>query len=283
MGSISRSTLCLVKKFLISILMVTALSVYASESPKPVEVEADGEAYMSEIDTPKEVIERAKREAEKKAIEKAIGVFIRSHTLVSNSQLAEDLVYATVRGRIQKSEVIKEGWDEKDRNLYKVKLKALVEPLYPERGEGLSLKLSLSKSELKEADEVKIFYQADRPCYVYIFSIAEDGSVTLLFPNSLYKDNYVEPGRAYEFPPKDSPLKLKAMFLPGFKGKVAQERIKIIATKKREELLPLGFQEGIFKVYDASSTGMISDLVKRLNQIEPSEWAEAQVLYRIER
>jgi hypothetical protein len=42
---------------------------------------------------------------------------------------------------------------------------------------------------------VKIFYQADRPCYVYIFSIAEDGSVTLLFPNSLYKDNYVEPGR----------------------------------------------------------------------------------------
>jgi hypothetical protein len=73
------------------------------------------------------------------------------------------------------------------------------------------------------------------------------------------------------------------MFLPGFKGKVAQERIKIIATKKREELLPLGFQEGIFKVYDASSTGMISDLVKRLNQIEPSEWAEAQVLYRIER
>jgi phosphoenolpyruvate-protein kinase (PTS system EI component) len=155
MGSISRSTLCLVKKFLISILMVTALSVYASESPKPVEVEADGEAYMSEIDTPKEVIERAKREAEKKAIEKAIGVFIRSHTLVSNSQLAEDLVYATVRGRIQKSEVIKEGWDEKDRNLYKVKLKALVEPLYPERGEGLSLKLSLSKSELKEADEGK--------------------------------------------------------------------------------------------------------------------------------
>jgi len=263
--------------------MMMALSVYASEPPKPVEVEADGEAYMSEIDTPKEVIERAKRDAEVKAIEKAIGVFIRSHTLVSNSQLAEDLVYATVRGRIQKSEVIKEGWDEKDRNLYKVKLKALVEPLYPERGEGLSLKLSLSKSELKEADEVKIFYQADRPCYVYIFSIAEDGSVTLLFPNSLYKDNYVEPDRAYEFPPEDSPLKLKAMFLPGFKGKVAQERIKIIATKKREELLPLGFQEGIFKVYDASSTGMISDLVKRLNQIEPSEWAEAQVVYRIER
>jgi len=273
----------MVRNLLISILMMMAISVYASEPPKPVEVEAEGEAYMSEIDTPKEVIERAKRDAEVKAIEKAIGVFIRSHTLVSNSQLAEDLVYAAVRGRIQKSEVIEEGWDEKDRNLYKVKLKALVEPLYPERGEGLSLKLFLSKSELKEADEVKIFYQADRPCYVYIFSIAEDGSVTLLFPNSLYKDNYVEPNRAYEFPPKGSPLKLKAMFLPDFKGNVAEERIKIIATKKKEEIVPLGFQEGMFRVYDSRSTGMISDLVKRLNQIEPSEWAEAQVVYRIER
>ncbi|MEW6162678.1 MAG: hypothetical protein AB1606_05145 [Nitrospirota bacterium] len=72
------------------------------------------------------------------------------------------------------------------------------------------------------------------------------------------------------------------MFLPDFKGKVAEERIKIIATKKKEELVPLGFQEGMFKVYDSKSTGMISDLVKRLNQLEPTDWAEATVVYRLE-
>jgi len=59
------------------------------------------------------------------------------------------------------------------------------------------------------------------------------------------------------------------MFLPDFKGKIAEERIKIIATKKKEELIPLRFQEGMFKVYDSKSTGMISDLVKRLNQLDP--------------
>jgi len=263
---------------LTSILIMSA--AYASEDP--IWVEADGEAYMSDIDTPKEVIERAKRDAQNKALEKAYGVFIRSHTLVSNSQLAEDLVYASVRGKIIKSEVIKEGWDEKDRNLYRVSLKALIEPVYPEK-DAISLKLFLSKTEIKESEEVKLFYQADKPCYVYIFSIAEDGSVTLLLPNSIHSDNFIEASRTYEFPPKGSPLRLKAMLLKESKESSVEERIKIIATKKKEDLVSLGFQEGMFKVYDAHSTGMISDLVKRLNQIEPSEWAEAQVVYRIKR
>ena len=52
---------------------------------------------------------------------------------------------------------------------------------------------------------------------------------------------------------------------------------------KEEELIPLGFQEGKFRVYDAKSTGMISDLVKRLNQLEPADWAEATAVYKIER
>ncbi|MCX8023254.1 MAG: hypothetical protein N2745_10840 [Syntrophorhabdaceae bacterium] len=114
--------------FIIAMGFLTCLFInlpqsYASE--KPVWIEAEGASYMSEIDTPKEVMERAKRDAQSKAVEKAVGVFIKSHTLVSNSQLAEDLVYASVRGKIQKIEIIKEGWDEKDRNLYKAKLRAL--------------------------------------------------------------------------------------------------------------------------------------------------------------
>ena len=46
-------------------------------------------------------------------------------------------------------------------------------------------------------------------------------------------------------------------------------------------MIPLGFREGMFKVYDAKSTGMISDLVRRLNQLDPASWAEATLLYRI--
>ncbi|MFZ3122136.1 MAG: DUF4384 domain-containing protein [Thermodesulfovibrionales bacterium] len=172
---------------------------------------------------------------------------------------------------------------EKDRNLYKVKLKALVEPVYPEKSETISLKVSLSKTVLKEGDEVKVFFQTNRDSYVYIFSVAADGSVTLLLPNSINKDNLILAGRAYTFPTPESRIRLTAMFLPEFKGKIAEEKIKIITTKKKEDLVPLGFQEGMFKVYDAKSTGMISDLIKRLNQLEPADWAEATTVYRIER
>ncbi|KAF0144372.1 MAG: hypothetical protein FD156_1923 [Nitrospirae bacterium] len=265
------------------IFLLLALPFVSLAADKPAWIDADGEAVMGDIETQKEVKERAKIDAQNKAVEKAVGVFIRSHTLVSNSQLAEDLIYASVRGKIEKVNIVKEGWDEKDRNLYRVKIKALVMPVYPEKGEGISLKILLSKTVLKEGDEVKIFYQASNDCYVYIFSVAADGSVTLLLPNSMNQDNHTKAGKSYEFPSSESKIKLQARFLPGFGKNAAEERIKIIATKLREDIIPLGFQEGMFKVYDSKSTGMISDLVRRLNQLEPADWAEATVVYKLSR
>jgi hypothetical protein len=80
-------------------------------------------------------------------------------------------------------------------------------------------------------------------------------------------------------PPDGSKIHLQAQFLPGYEKPVAEERIKVIVTKQREDLISLGFQEGMFKVYDAKSTGMISDLVKKLNQIVPTDWTEATAVY----
>ncbi|MEN6638587.1 MAG: DUF4384 domain-containing protein, partial [Smithella sp.] len=228
------------KLFVLLILVIFPLISLAAE--KPVWVDAVGEALMGEIETQKEAKDRARLDARNQAIEQAVGVFIRSHTLVSNSQVAEDLIYAAVRGKITKEEILSSGWDSQERNLYKVKIKALVEPVYPEKGGGLSVKISLSKTDLGEGDEVKIFYTVSEDAYVYIFSVAADGSVTLLLPNAHLADNFVRANQAGQFPPTGSPISLKAMFLPGYEGKTAEERIKIIATKKKEPLLSLGFQ-----------------------------------------
>lgn len=254
---------------------------YAKE--EPAWVEAAGESFLGEIDTPKEVMERAKRNAESSAVEKAVGVFIKANTLVSNSQISEDLIYASVRGRIIKSEIVKSGWDNKDRNLYKVEIKALVDPIYPARGEDFSIRLSLSKANLKDGEPVEIFYQSSIDSYVYLFCIAADGSVTLLFPNSIKKDNRIQANKPCVFPSPNSSISLKAKLLPDFKGEIAEEKIKVIATKNKEEILSLGFQEGIFKVYDERHTGMISDLVKKLNKMEPNDWAEMTAIYYIRR
>jgi hypothetical protein len=268
-------------KKLLVILWLLLVPVCSFASETPVWIEATGEACLGEIDTPKEVKERARRDAQKNALEKAVGVFIKSHTLVSNSQLAEDLVYASVRGRIEKTEVLHEGWDQNERDRFRVTIKSLVKPVYPEKGTGLAVKVFLSKTDLREGDSVKIFYEAGSDCYVYLFSIAADGSVTLLLPNSNQKDNFTKARTVREFPPPDSPVRLTAAFLPGYAKTVAEERIKLIATRHRENLLPLGFREGMFNVYDSRSTGMISDLVKRLNQLDITEWAESTAVYTL--
>jgi len=96
-------------------------------------------------------------------------------------------------------------------------------------------------------------------------------------------DNITQAGKAYQFPQPNSPIQLKAMFLPNSKEASAEERIKIVATRNKEDLLPLGFKEGIFQVYDEKSTGMISDLVRRLNQIELADWTEATTVYYLKR
>ncbi len=270
-------------KKILALCISLILPIASLAAEKPVWVEADGKAYIGEMDTLKEVRDRAKRDAESKAVEKALGVFIKSHTLVSNSQIDEDLIYAAVRGKISKEEIIISDWDVKERNLYRISIKALIEPVYPEKGEGLSAKLSLSNTDLKEGDEVKLFYQVSEDSYVYIFSIAADGSVTLLLPNSNTPDNFIKAGRAYQFPPTDSRIHLKAMFLPNNKEASVDEKIKIIATRHKEELLSIGFKEGVFQVYDAKSTGMISDLVRRLSQIEPTYWTETTAVYHLKR
>lgn len=266
---------------MIFLLILTPLFVQAAE--KTVWVEAEGQAYMSMSDTFRETHNRAKNDALRNAAEKATGVFIKSMTYVSNSQLAEDLIYASVKGKIEKSEIITEGWDSADNHLYRIKLRALVEPVYAKKGGGLSVKATLSKYSLKEDEAVKIYYKASQDAYIYIFSVAADGSVTLLKPNAADKDNHVKGGEVYQFPETGSGIVLMAKFLPGFKGKQATEHIKIIATRNDNQLLPLGFKEGMFEVFDAHSTSMVSDLTRKLNMIDPENWAETTADYTINR
>ena len=249
---------------------------------EPVWVEADGEYFGSEYDPPKEMKEKAINDAKRQAVETAVGTFISSYTVVSNAQLAEDLVRASVRGRIESFELLSIESDRDNLLHWHARIKALVRPVFPEKGDRIQVKLSLSKTRLKEGEEVRISYQANTDCYVYIYSIAADNSVTLLFPNKLYPDNHITAETGYVFPPEECPIKLRAQCLPGYQEPVATEKVKIIATKNKEIILE-DFKQGIFKVYSADSTGLLGDLERRLRQLEWADWGEAIELYTIDR
>jgi hypothetical protein len=134
--------------------------------------------------------------------------------------------------------------------------------------------LTPSRLELIEGDELSLQYQVNADCFVYIFVIGADNSVTQLLPNSVIRNNLIKAGQSQTFPPEGSGIKLAALLQSGQPKAKTTEKIKLIATKKEEPLLQLGFQEG-FKVYDARSTGLASDLLRRLAQLDPGDWGEA--------
>lgn len=272
-------------KYLFLFLMLSVLTLTPAVRPSsaedaPVWVEAVGEAVGGELDPPREVMVRAANEAKRKAIDQAVGSFLRSHTLVSNAQLAEEMTFARVKGKIEKVEVVSEERDRTDPNLYRVRLKVLVKPVIPQDAEGLQVKLDLSRSTLREGEEVKVLYQVNADCHVYLFSIAADNSVTLLLPNSLHRDNFIRANTGAVFPPGGSPIHLRAQRLPSYGNKPVQEKIKLVATRRKETLLE-GFQEGMFQVYDATSAALVGDLARRLNQLDPADWGDAVAVYTI--
>lgn len=261
-------------------IFITFLSNYSFAAEKPVTIEVTGEAVGSDLEAPRELFERAKADAQRTAVEQAVGTFVRSHTVVSNSELAEDLIHARVRGRIEQLEVLSQERDKADPNHYRVKIRATVMPVFADKSEGITISAALSRTELKEGDNVHLQYRVSSDSHVYIFVIGADNSVTQLLPNSELPENMSKANRMYHFPPDDSSIRLTAQLLLESKRSGAEESIKIIATKKEEPLLHGGFKEG-FKVYDGKSTGLVSDLLKRLAQLDLADWGETTLLYRI--
>ncbi len=177
-------------------------------------------------------------------------------------------------------EVLSQGRDKDDPQHYQVKLRVTVLPVFGDKTEGITIRAALSRSKLLEGDDVQLQYQLSSDSHVYIFVIGSDNSVTQLLPNAELPENTAKTNRVYHFPPDGSDIRLTAQLLPESRLTGADERIKIIATKKEEPLLHGGFKEG-FKVYDGKSTGLVSDLLRRLSQLEPADWGETTLTYRI--
>jgi hypothetical protein len=238
---------------------------------------------LEEVETRRELRERVLKATERRALEEGVGVFIRGSTTVYNAQVADDLVQKVVRGRLERRQILEEGWTvQGGEPCYRVKLRAHVLPLPMEHHAAFQPKVWLSRTVLQEGDEVVLYYTVSRNAYVALFSIAADGSVTVLIPSVLRHNNFVTPGVHYVFPSEEERrqgTRLAARLLPGWSE--AQEKVKLIATESDEPWLRLGFQEGVQQVYDGKGTGLISDLLKRLALLESGTWDEVTAVYTV--
>jgi hypothetical protein len=89
------------------------------------------------------------------------------------------------------------------------------------------------RAVFRDGDEMVLRIQATRDCYVTMFGMATDGTVTVLFPNHLMTDNHLEAGEVREVPREEQRSAGRIRFdveLPADRSSV-QESIHVVATR----------------------------------------------------
>lgn len=260
------------------------------ESTAGVPVMAEGSAPFLPDMSLEEVRGRARGEARRNAIEQAAGVFIRATSVVHNSQIADELVTAVARGVIEDEQWIEEKIEKTDAppagssmSVYRAKVKAVVRPVKIERRAGFELAASLNKQIYQDGEEALIKIQSNRSAYLHVFSVTQDGSVTLLLPNRFVTKTLIAADQEIVFPSdglRELGVRLRVA-LPRGAGR-AIEHIKVIATRQPLALVKAEERsDGVFRTFAGSEGDMIHHVMKRLALLDDEDWTETTLPYQV--
>lgn len=209
---------------------------------------------------------------------------MKGQTVVYNSQVADDLVRSIVRGLIVEEQTQEEGLRELGQGTgqtalqYATKLRAKVKPIRPEHRGDFAVKAALNKSFFQDGEEMQITAIPTRDAHIHIFSVGQDDTVTVLYPNRFVADGFVAAGNELVFPDEAQPiLGLQLRVFPPQGSKKELEKIKLIATTKKIDLTKGTIREGVFQVYIGKDSALVTDLLKELARLDESEWAEVTV------
>ena len=117
---------------------------------------------------------------------------------------------------------------------------------------------------------------------MHLFSVTQDGSVTLLLPNRFHAGSLLAADQDLTFPGdglRSLGVKLRVVLPMG--AKKATEYIKVIATRKPIRLVKEETGEGVFHTYSGTEGGMIQDIIRRLAQLNEEDWTETTLPYEV--
>lgn len=123
-------------------------------------------------------------------------------------------------------------------------------------------------------DPAHIFIQSEPGTHVYIFNIAADNTVTLLYPNKLVKDQPLV-SKDFYFPPKSLKGKLSLVLFPLHPGETSRESFKIIASRDKIDFsfLPVPFNQ----LFQGAKGGQIKKLRNALRKY--GQYSEKTLTY----
>jgi hypothetical protein len=269
---------------------ISPLQPELSQAREGIWVQAEGVVSLGEDTTLAEAKARSRDEARRKAIEQAVGTFVKGQTVIHNSQVADDLVRSIVRGLVVEEQIQEEGLRELGQGTgqktlqYATRLRAKVKPIRAEHKGDFSVKAALNKTVFSEGEEMQIKAVVTKDAYLHIFSVGQDDTVTVLLPSRYAQANLVSGLKEFVFPDeaqRSAGIRLKTFQPEG--ARKALEKIKLIATTRRVDLTQGRVPEGLFQVYQGKGVALVTDLLKTLSLLDESEWAEITLPYEVRR
>lgn len=161
-------------------------------------------------------------------------------------------------------------------------IKTFISPLWDDidriksSGEKFSARLWMEADRLRIGDTVKIFFKADRDCYVTVFDFSTDGSITVLFPNRFQTNNKIKGGRKYELPGEDGGYKIRV------RGPAGIERLKLFATTEDIQLYERDYSQSPFSTVTDGDQSFARGLQVTMDGLKKTDWAETSCEFLIE-
>ncbi len=256
---------------------------------EPIWVTTEGVVSFGSDMTLSEAASRSLQEARRLAVEAATAAFVTAHRVVYNAEVTEEVVRTRVRGIILDEEVLDAGIREvrDDTGLvalfYATTLRAHVKPM-PVGDDNFAVHVSLNRTVFHDGEEVRVTIVSSRDAYVYAFSVGQDDSVRLLFPNGYAQDNFVSAQQELVIPSdlqRELGVRLRVS-LPQHEPR-AIERVKVLATAQPLPSQMSHERQGTLPVTSETPGASITDVMKQVASLENVPWAEMTVPYEIRR
>ncbi|MBU0481573.1 MAG: DUF4384 domain-containing protein [Proteobacteria bacterium] len=246
-----------------------------------------GEAAISNI-TPEEAQNLALQRARHEAVSRVCGVQVQAETLVKNFSMAGDFIHSVSYGRIVNEDVLKWELDVEQPSptkpaemVYRVTLRSEVQEEKGEPDPFYKVKVWLNKQVFENGEEMIVNVSSTKEGYITVLNFSADGTVTLLYPNKLRRDNKVEPNKEYQIPAKEdrgSLMTFQVATLPGHKRDT--EFIKVISTRGPVNLFSEVKAHGNYGVMDSTKFA-VTEIARLMASIPPKSRAEDTASYQI--
>ncbi len=159
-------------------------------------------------------------------------------------------------------------------NLYKIKPKIsafkidvwVEEGDYQDKRDIRPAQKQNTEKTYRTGDKINLYFRSEKDCYLTLLNYGTSGKLTVLFPNALFKDNFIKGNRVYAIPGEVYPFDYILSGPPG------AEKIKAIAATHKFNLIDLTFQEGEIFSTSKSATRDICVAAKKIESADSSSF-----------